>query len=327
MLAKSSAFTSSDTARPSSVWRLLLLDTCAQTALVQKDALSGKYHLPASPCAPEMATLKPAKHHAPHAAPPETTDMHHQLTSICLRNPSWNNFRLLYQLRKLNPEITLETLQRLKQDCDLDSREAVCNILLRRLFSSCSPELSNTQLSFIYRIHPELYDRDVQPSQPGELLIYESFFARSQKGVGRLYIHVFADMFNGWIFARISPRRSVRSGSRILQDHIAPIYRNLGYTIQKILHTSRECRDVREVALLSATQGLSAPGIQWEAAHRQFGTIKHFRQHLATSSFHESSHELEASVLHLHANFAKLLKEYNADCDFNQRRPLLRIMS
>jgi len=44
------------------------------------------------------------------------------------------------------------------------------------------------------------------------------------------------------------------------------------------------------------------------------------------SNFHEFSQGLEASVFHLHANFAKLLKEYNADCDFNQRRPLLRIM-
>lgn len=91
------------------------------------------------------------------AVPPALTNLHRQLIVLLLHNPFEDNLHLLHSMGKQNPNLTLEDLKRLKQECDLDTCEAVCSILLRKLFSGCGGCLNTLQLNFVRQTCPELF--------------------------------------------------------------------------------------------------------------------------------------------------------------------------
>ena len=92
----------------------------------------------------------------PSAEPAMLTDLHRQLIALYLHNPFADDVHLLHGLRKQSPDLTIGELKRLKQECNLETHEAVCSILLRKLFSSCGGGLNPFQLRFVRKMCPEL---------------------------------------------------------------------------------------------------------------------------------------------------------------------------
>lgn len=91
------------------------------------------------------------------ATTPRLTDLHRQLIALLLHNPFEDDLHLLHSMRKQSPDLSMEELKSLKQECDLDTCEAVCSILLRKLFSDCGGGLNTIQLSFVRQTCPELF--------------------------------------------------------------------------------------------------------------------------------------------------------------------------
>ena len=90
------------------------------------------------------------------AAPVILTDLHRQLIALYLHNPFEDDVHLLHSLRTQSPDLTIGELKRLKQECNLETHEAVCRILLRNLFSSCGGGLNTFQLRFVRKMCLEL---------------------------------------------------------------------------------------------------------------------------------------------------------------------------
>lgn len=298
----------------------LLADACSQPHLLQKTRLNNLQE--AIPSAQSTVALN--RNISPFTVIPEQelTAMHNQLITIYLHKPNLNDFHLHARLRKTNPTLTMDTFYRLKQECGLDNPETICNILLNRLFLGCNNELNATQLKFIYKMHPELHDRDVRPGSPGELIVYKCLFGKRLAKKGNLYVHIFIDMFNGWIFASISSNRSLEEGNRILQNHIEPRYSKNGFHLKNILQSLPTYRSKQNTMPLANQDGLTAK-IQWEISTRQFGLIKHFQRQLVISKFFENYRE-ELSSLRMLIAFSKLVKRYNSEFNFFQQRPMLR---
>ncbi|SDF69257.1 hypothetical protein [Sporomusa acidovorans] len=270
-----------------------------------------------------MMNLKRKMIHTPIESEQELSDMQRHLSYIYLQNPNLNDFQLLTQLREIHFSITLEALRQLKCQSGLKNHEAVCNILLNRLFLGCGNELNPDQLKFIYKIHPELHDRDVRPSQPGEMLVYKCLSGKNVEGAGIIYFHVFADMYNGLIFARMSTKRTLKEAIRILQNYIIPIYSHNKTRIQTVLQTAEKNINSQNNAQLADDHFGAGTSLQWGITSRRFGTIEHFHRQIAISNLFEHTIKNGLHPFPLYAAFAKLIRWYNIHSDFHQQRPLL----
>jgi hypothetical protein len=122
------------------------------------------------------ATLNPLPAEKPYQRP-SPTKLHQLVVGICLRNPFWNDFRLLSFFAKRNMELTLKDLQQLRRDCNVDSKVSVCHTLMEMYFAN-PKQLSPQQIGFIERINPPFCDRNITSSAPGKLLFYECIFIR-----------------------------------------------------------------------------------------------------------------------------------------------------
>lgn len=248
---------------------------------------------------------------------PVQSNIHRRLTAILLQNPFWNDFHLLHCLRKLNPEISLADLRQLKSECKLATREDVCNILLRKLFSDCSAGLNTRQLDFIKKVYPELRDKDVQTDAPGKLVLYNCFGGQKIRLHGKVYIHIFVDLFNGYVFGRLSRQSSVSAGIRVLKRHVAPLYETSGHKILTIVHSRRTAYDESGVLELGSDGIVALLGIAWQQTDRGFGHIDRFHTTFRASDFYTRSNLANNNYNELQYSFGQWLKKYNLGVSFN----------
>lgn len=89
-------------------------------------------------------------------SPQMLTDLHRHLIALLLHNPFGDDLHLLHSMRKQSPDLSMAELKLLKQECNLETREAVCSVLLRKLFSGCGGSLNSIQLKFVRQVCPEL---------------------------------------------------------------------------------------------------------------------------------------------------------------------------
>jgi hypothetical protein len=241
----------------------------------------------------------------------ELTELHRQLSHLILTHPFWNDYRLLDYVRKSRPESTMQDLLRLKQECRLDDRQKISGILLRLVFG-CGKDLSTNQLRFIFKVNPELLDRDLRSGQPGELLVYECFCVYREKGIGKIYIHLFVDMFNSHAFGILSQLRTFDSGLKALQKNVLPLYQNSGQTVQTILYSTRTTSGSSRAGTRQEENGPTSLNSQWIPTCREFGVIQKFRKALLTSRFFEGTMTNLSSLADVQIAFAQWLKKYNA---------------
>lgn len=278
----------------------------------------------------ENTPLSPAEQKEISAAlsPAVITPLHRQLAAICLHNPYWNNFFLLNHFQKRGLQITLEDIHRLKKECGLDDREAICNTLFR-LSSSGGLKLNNRQISYIERTKPEFRDRDLLPSQPGELLVYKLLLGRGRLfelgtgDFGRVYIHLFVDLYTRYVFAQLDQERTLAAGLRFLNENIFPAYQANHHDLQTVMHSTQSTGDIKEFDDMENTSTFSRLGLQWMPTRRKFGVIEKFERNIGESSFDTIPLTTADRFQSLQASFKQWLTRYNSSNRLLARRSIL----
>lgn len=240
-----------------------------------------------------------------------SANLHNNLIAIVLQNPFWGDCRLLCSLRNLASELTLRDIVRMKAECRLNTREDICSILLARLFSPRCSGLTPMQLRFLCKQIPEIRDRDLFTDSPGKLLIYQRFGGKRIKGFGRVYVHVFADMFNGHIWGQLSPQKSAQTGLTILEKHIAPIYFEGGYPLQTIMHSAHRASELNGLADFSIKNRCALMEISWINTPRRSAHIERFKNALLSSRFYEHAIVSKIPHINLQYSFVQWLNQYN----------------
>jgi hypothetical protein len=183
--------------------------------------------------------LSPLSESSPFTVDPATfTDLHRHLTGIILQNPFWNDFHLLHSMQKAHPDLSMADLRRLKIECKLDNAERICGVVLRKLFADCGPGLNTRQRDFLLKSYPELRDQDIHTDSPGKLLLYACLGGQRIRSVGRMYIHIFVDMFNGHIFGELSQHSTIAAGLKVLEGQLAPFYLAANHPLGRIIQSS-----------------------------------------------------------------------------------------
>lgn len=244
------------------------------------------------------------------------------LISLCLHNPYWNDFRILNHFNQRNTPITMDDLQLLKAQCGLDNRETICNTLIR-LSSHGGLKLNDRQISFIEKTKPEFRDRNLQFSKPGEYLVYECLFGRGIGNLGRVYVHMFVDMFTGCGFGALSQQRSLAVGLQILLNNIMPWYGVHNQTIQTVAHSLKEItdiNDIKEFNQMEQDQTFLKLDLQWHLTRRKFGVIEKFEKTLKTNQFFESPPKNAVSLAAIKPLFDQYLVNYNLSNRFYTTR-------
>jgi hypothetical protein len=249
--------------------------------------------------------------------------LHRHLISLSLHNPYWNDFRILNHFHRRNIPITMDDLHFLKEQCGLDNRETICNTLIR-LSVNGGLKLNDRQISFIEKNKPEYRDRDLQSFQPGELLIYECLFGRGIGNLGRIYVHLFVDVFTGYTFGELSPRRSLAVGLEVLMNTVMPLYYTNNYPINTILHSAKNMSELKESNQLEADETFSRLGLQWQPIQRKFGSIEKFEKSLLANQFFDTAIECGDSFSTIKPLFDQCLVKYNSSIRSFSRRNLLQ---
>jgi hypothetical protein len=254
-----------------------------------------------------------------------TKPLQRHLISLCLHNPYWNDFRILNHFNRRNTPLTMGDLQLLKTQCGLDNRETICNTLIR-LSAHGGLKLNDRQISFIEKTKPEFRDRDLQFTKPGEYLVYECLFGRGIGNLGRVYVHLFVDMFTGYSFGELSQQRSLAVGLQILLNSIMPWYRVNNQAIQTVSHSLKpitDINDTKEFKQMERDQTFLKLGLQWQLVQRKFGVIEKFEKILKTNQFFESAPKNADSLAVIKPLFDQCLVNYNLSNHlFTRREPL-----
>lgn len=274
-----------------------------------------------------LQPLKPIRQSAAYQQPgplyAAIQPLQRQLISICLHNPYWNDFRILHHFHRRRIPLTMGQLFILKAQCGLDNRETICNTLLRMSVHG-GLNLTDRQISFIEKNKPEFRDRDLQPSQPGEFIVYECLFGRGIGNLGRVYIHSFIDIFTGYVFGQLSQQRSLAAGVQILINTILPTYRAHNYLIYTILHssmhTTKAIQDLKEFNQMETDETFSRLGLQWQPLRRKFGVIEKFEKSLLVEHFFQTAPPNVNSLDAVKSLFDQCLVKYNASNRLFSRR-------
>lgn len=258
---------------------------------------------------------------------PAWSELHSLVATACLNNPFWADLRILHFFEKQGICMTLDTLNRLRTEVGLGDKKALAAVLLQNHVQN-GTALTQQQLRFVERINPAFRDRDISPARPGEQLLYSCLLVRRlkrSKGIGMLYLHLFLDLFNGYVVGRFSPTRSVTVGVNLLQKNIGPTYDINGCPVQNILHSTLIAKDIEECKTLGLPKATSCPSLQWSHTSRIFGTLLGFQQ-MFTNKFFERLESIGLPFFLLQPSFDQWLQKYNASQDFFARRDLLHYM-
>jgi len=245
--------------------------------------------------------------------------LYNLLTTVCLRYPSWNDFRILDFFNKRGLRMTMEELQDLRSQCGIESREDVCRELMELYFKN-EIELGKKQIQFIERLNPAFRDRNFLADRPGDLLVYECIFFRRLNKM--FYLHLVFDLFNGHAFGRVSRRCSGEIGLKLLQEKIIPCYRSRGYQVKTIVHSIKSTRDQWKKEEANIRDRVLDMGIQWIEPKHKFGIIQLFQRDWL-NGFFSNAEALDVTLLMIQPAFDRWIIKYNLACPFHQRRNLL----
>lgn len=232
--------------------------------------------------------------------------LHRQVISSCLYNPFWNDFRLQHGLEKKRFCVTLEEVRQIKQQYHLDNRDVLCNLILQ-LASRSNVPLNCHQLSFVEKVKPELRDFDLRQEKPGGLLVYQCLFAYNIKGIGRIYLHLYADLYNGHIFGRLTHDRTLDEGLRVFRQEVLSVYRTGNLCIEKVMYSS--CQPEHPAGGLS--NDFAKSNSQWIHTCRSFGIFEQLQRSLLRSEAFPRAISREHSLSFLQEAFSQWLKQYN----------------
>ncbi|CUH94942.1 hypothetical protein P22_1011 [Propionispora sp. 2/2-37] len=234
------------------------------------------------------------------------------ILATCMENPFWNEFRLLDFFNRNGLKLTIQELQHIKRCAGIETKTALCQALTD-LHTENSQSLNAQQIRFVERLNPVFCDREISVSYPGELLAYECICTRRM--VNKLkslqYIHLFIDLYNGYVFGKFMPQRSLDAALALFRSEIAPVYAAKNYNKPTILYYSPD------------GQIPAASSLSLQAARRPSGTIQGFRKFIL-AGFFEGIRIYDTPVKNLPYTFERWLQAYNLTRPFDRRQNLLR---
>lgn len=234
------------------------------------------------------------------------------ILSTCMENPFWNEFRLLNFFNRYGLELTLQELQHIKKCAGIETKAALCQALAS-LYAEDSQALNTQQIRFVERLNPVFCDREISVSYPGELLVYECICTR--KMVNKLkslhYIHLFIDLYNGYVFGKFMQQRSLDTALNLFRTEIAPVYAAKNYNPPTILYYSQD------------DQLPSGSDIAIKTARHPSGTIQGFRKFIL-AGFFEGIRIYDTPVESMPHTFERWLLAYNRTHPFDRRQDLLQ---
>jgi len=187
----------------------------------EQDGLEGLRDLPPIPKSHPMAT--PEEHVR-------------RLLEVSLEHPAWGCDRLSAHLKLEGVSISGPTIQRILNKNDLRTRYD----RWLRLEAEAAEEgfaLTEEQLTFLERHNPQVKERHVESSRPGELLCQDTFYVGRLKGVGKVYLHAIVDSYSSYAFG--------------LCKISAPTHRS-SRKLPYLYSTTTPCRSTKGVAWNSA---------------------------------------------------------------------------
>ena len=154
-------------------------------------------------------------------------------------------------------------------------------------------------------------DRDLRTDSPGKLLMYHRFGGKRVKGFGHTYVHVFADMFNGFLWGQLSTRKGPEIGLKMLEKALAPRYFGSGYAIKSIMHSAHRAAELDGFADFYIKNQCAQMGIEWINTARRSDHVKCLNNALMSSPFYEQAVIGNIPFINLPYVFAQWLTQYN----------------
>lgn len=95
--------------------------------------------------------------------------------------------------------------------------------------------LTPEQATFIEKLNPCFRERHVESFAPGELLVADTFFVGSLKGIGRIYLHTVVDSLCSYAFGLPRTSRQPEAAVAVLHNDVLPFCRNLDRPVGAVL--------------------------------------------------------------------------------------------
>ena len=95
--------------------------------------------------------------------------------------------------------------------------------------------LSEDQVRLLERHSSEFRDRHVESSRPGELINQDTFYWRTLKGAGKVYVQVAVDVFCSAAFAKVCTSKMPITACDLLYERVLPFYAELGVEVGAVL--------------------------------------------------------------------------------------------
>ncbi len=95
--------------------------------------------------------------------------------------------------------------------------------------------LSDEQMRLLERAGSEVMPQHVGSSAPGGLLIRDTFYWRTLKGVGKVFVQLVVDTFWSLAFAKVDTSKMPVTAADTLYDRALPFYEALGIQVQAVL--------------------------------------------------------------------------------------------
>ena len=159
-------------------------------------------------------------------AHPQTTsaEMVDRILAIALDHPDWGCVRVAEQLKAEGPAPSSPTIQSILIKHGLGGKpERVAR--LEEVHLADGRALRPEQEALIARANPAFRERHAWPTEPGRLLVQESFIVGYFDRLGKLYLHAVVDAWNGMAFAELYPGKRAEMAVALLNAQVLPFYR------------------------------------------------------------------------------------------------------
>ena len=157
----------------------------------------------------------------PQTTPPETVAL---LKELALEHPAYGCNRLEAMLSLEGRRVSSTTIQKILNDNGLGTRQDRW-LALETANADKALELTAEQAAFLEQLNPCFRERHVQSAAPGELLSADTFFVRSLKGVGKVYLHAVVDTYGSYAFGFLHVSTQPEAAAAVLHNDVLPFYR------------------------------------------------------------------------------------------------------
>ncbi len=175
----------------------------------------------------------------PHSHPATTSDsVVEVILDKVLELPNWGCDPISRALKSQGISVSGPAVQKIFSNNNLASAADRVNWLEKKYVNG-DIEPNNSQLQLMLKYNPELKDRSVYPTEPGDLFDQDVNLINVPVGFGRIYLYCVIDQYCSFGFANLHVFRNPETAVKLLCEYVLPQYREWGIDIGTI-RTNRE---------------------------------------------------------------------------------------